>query len=307
MEIIDHRFRVMASRTQVLLVDSAPGAAEFAEDRLRTLEARWSRFLGDSDISRLNTAPATWVAVAPDTITLIESMRLAAQATGGAYDPTFLHELIETGYRASIDDPTRASVMIDLPCPGLTVHDVAIDRASTSVLLPSGLALDPGGIGKGLAADLVVTELLATGTGGALVSVGGDLAAAGRAPTPEGWTVHVEDPLDPGRTLVSLAVSAGGVATSSTRSRRWRSNGIERHHVIDPATATTSTTDLAAVTVIANAGWLAEAHATGALLAGSGGVLPYLDAHGLAGIATTNDGITISTTGLEIPALESAS
>ena len=43
-------------------------------------------------------------------------------------------------------------------------------------------------------------------------------------------------------------------------------------------------TDLAAVTVIANSGWLAEAHATAAILLGSAGATSYLEARGLTGV-----------------------
>ena len=134
---------------------------------------------------------------------------------------------------------------------------------------PAGVALDPGGIGKGLAADLVVAQLLAAGRGGALVDVGGDLACAGTAPLPGGWPVTVEHPDDVRRRPRARSrSSAGGVATSSTRSRRWVHDGAVRHHVIDPASGAMSDTDLAAVTVIARSGWLAEAHATAAILAG---------------------------------------
>jgi thiamine biosynthesis lipoprotein len=69
--------------------------------------------------------------------------------------------------------------------------------------------------------------------------------------------------------------------------------------VIDPASATQSTTDLAAVTVIARTGWLAEAHATAALLSGSHGVLDYLDRHDLTGLAIPLTGSPLRTSDLE--------
>ncbi len=72
-------------------------------------------------------------------------------------------------------------------------------------------------------------------------------------------------------------------------------HGVEQHHVIDPATGMTSTTDLATVTVVANAGWLAEAHATAALLAGSAGALVYLEAHGLTGVVIDMRGAVSAT------------
>ena len=167
------------------------------------------------------------------------------------------------------------------------------------MVVPAGVGLDAGGIGKGLAADMVVTELLSGGTGGALVSVGGDLAAAGTPPAADGWYVAVEDPFDASRELMTLALDAGGIATSSTHSRPWIQDGRRRHHVIDPITRTCAQTDLAAVTVIASAGWEAEVHATAALLCGAERALDYLDSHELDGIVTTLDGVTSMTSALE--------
>ena len=130
-----------------------------------------------------------------------------------------------------------------------TTDEVTIDRRRSTVTVPPGVALDPGGIGKGLAADLAVASLIEGGAAGALVSIGGDLAAAGVAPEPEGWRVDIERP-DPGDApLCRTTIDHGGVATSSTRSRRWVHEGRPQHHAIDPATGAPSETDLASVTV----------------------------------------------------------
>jgi thiamine biosynthesis lipoprotein len=160
------------------------------------------------------------------------------------------------------------------------------------------LVVDPGGIGKGLAADLAVAQLLDEGVDGALVEIGGDLATAGAPVDPAGWLVDVEHPDPDDGLLCRLAISGGGVATSSVRSRRWTRDGVERHHQIDPGTGVCSTTDLAAVTVIAPCGWMAEVHATTALAAGSDHAIACLDGHGLSGIAvaTTPTGEHVWTT-----------
>jgi thiamine biosynthesis lipoprotein len=164
---------------------------------------------------------------------------------------------------------------------------------------PAAVAVDPGGIGKGLAADLVAGALIEAGATGALVSVGGDLAMAGSPPEPAGWRIEVEQPVDGGGVLCTLVVDGGGVATSSTRSRRWEVAGRSHHHVIDPATGTESATDLASVTVFARSGWLAEAFATAALLAGSAAVLHELRRHEVSGVAVTLDGSVLATPDLE--------
>ena len=321
------KFSVMASAAHVVLVDPASGAEDYARRRLSELEQRWSRFLPQSDVSRLNACPEAFMLVSPDTLRLLAAMKEAWRRTNGRYDPTMLSAIVAAGYSTSIDGsgrpacassarshgfgrPTRASGRCGNasgrsgsgpdPARGWTIDDVTIDPVSSAVVLPAGIGIDPGGIGKGLAADMVVTELLAAGTAGALVCVGGDLAAAGTPPTPEGWLVSVEEPRDPAQSLVTLSLSGGGVATSSTLSRRWLHEAEQRHHAIDPRTQTCSQTDLAAVTVVARAGWEAEAHATAALLCGSEAVLDYLDLHELEGIAATQHGHTFTSPGLEM-------
>lgn len=286
----------MASDVHIVVTDPEPGEIEDAQRFLERLEMLWSRFIRTSDITRLNACAGAPVEVAAETLTLIAAMVEACELTGGRYDPGILPTLISNGYATSRIDPSRTTMISDSTRwqPG-SILGVAFDADRSCVALPAGCALDPGGIGKGLAADLSVARLLARGARGALVSIGGDLAMAGDAPQPDGWMLGVEraDPAD--GLLCTLAVNGGGVATSSTISRRWELDGILRHHLIDPATGRQSTTDLAAVTVIADTGWAAEAYATAALLAGSDHVVDYLACRGLSGLAIVADGAVLVT------------
>lgn len=299
MEVVEFRGRVMASDLHIIALDPVPGQIDDEVAHLEHLERVWSRFIPTSDISRINTMAGATIAVDDATLTLIATMLEAWRVTGGRYDPSVLPALLANGYVASRTDPTQQCVLPDGVARVGAVDDIHLDPDTCMVTVPPGVALDPGGIGKGLAADLAVARLLAHGARGALVGIGGDLAMAGDAPHPDGWFVAVEmaDPAD--GILCTLAVNGGGVATSSTRSRRWTHAGRERHHLIDPSTGAPSQTDLAAVTVVARAGWEAEAHATAALLSGSAGVLGHLERHGLSGIATTDEGATLLSADLE--------
>jgi thiamine biosynthesis lipoprotein len=303
---VEHRGRVMASELHVVLsstdAESASRAIARVVELLDHLEQRWSRFLPDSDVTRLNLAAGRTLTVDPTTVTLLLAMVDAWRATDRRFDPTTLPDLVAAGYRSSIDDSRRVTLMRsgDLHIGGFdhdeppTLGDVHIDRERNEVRLPAGMAIDAGGIGKGLAADLAVIDALDVGVDGALVGIGGDLSMGGHPPT-GGWTVEVERPDVDGAIIGTTTVSGGGVATSSTRSRRWRHEGRERHHVIDPWTGEPSTTDLASVTVIARAGWLAEVHATEGILGGSGHVVDLLERRGLSGVAVTDDGRVLTT------------
>jgi thiamine biosynthesis lipoprotein len=83
MQAAERRFRVMGCEAQVVVTcpdtviaddPTATGWLDEAEAHLRHLEARWSRFLADSDMSRVNLANGKPVPTHPDTLTLVAVM-----------------------------------------------------------------------------------------------------------------------------------------------------------------------------------------------------------------------------------------
>jgi thiamine biosynthesis lipoprotein len=173
-----------------------------------------------------------------------------------------------------------------------------VDRRNQTVRLPDGAAIDPGGIGKGLAADIVVEMMLDAGAGGVCVNVGGDLRVAGRPPTPAGWTVGVDDPFG-GPPLTTLALQDGAIATSSRLGRTWMRSGVLRHHLLEPATGQPASTRLAAVTVVAGRGWWAEVLAKATFLAGLSGGVDLLQQAGATGLLLDDDGRLFAAPGME--------
>lgn len=91
------------------------------------------------------------------------------------------------------------------------MDEIVVDRHAGTVAVPSGVVLDAGGIGKGLAADLLVAHLLGLGVRGCIVSIGGDLSLGGDGPDPDGWTISVEQPAEMHTELTRVVVSGGGV------------------------------------------------------------------------------------------------
>jgi thiamine biosynthesis lipoprotein len=260
---VQRRFRVMGSDAQVIVVDGPPGLLDVAELHLRHLEQRWSRFLPTSDISRANANAGRPTAASTDTVLLVARAVAAWELTDHAFDPTILGDLERAGYTASFD--TGATRPADSPrhrgCGSITWTD-------TMVTLPGGVGFDPGGIGKGLAADLTIDLLLGAGAAGAGVNVGGDLRVAGRGPRGAEWTVSIDPPDPAAAPLVKVGLTAGAVATSTTKRRAWTVDGERRHHVIDPATGRPARSSFVQATAISGEAWLAEALATQVLLAG---------------------------------------
>jgi thiamine biosynthesis lipoprotein len=285
----DARFRVMGSDAHVVVVGGRRSLAELAAVRLRDLDRRWSRFRPDSEVSGLNCAGGVRTTVSPETALLLTKAAMAWRLTGGLFDPTVLGAVVGAGYDRSFerltDDGSPAFRAAWAASPGAS--GIAVDGLTAA--LPAGVGFDPGGIGKGLAADLVVGELLGEGARGACVNVGGDLRAAGEAPGGGSWTIAVDHP-GHRKPIARVGLLAGAVATSTTLLRRWRAGGVERHHLIDPTTGAPSDTDIELATVVAGEAWMAEALAKAVLLRGR----PYqFDALG----GTTAEALVVATDG----------
>ena len=255
---------VMGTLGHVVLLGAAAPPVEQVLGQLASLEATLSRFRPDAKLTRLGAGEGRPTLVSHPTTMLIERSVWAWERTGGRFDPTVLHAVRAAGYDRSFDELPEISTLdaAALPpgCGGIEV-DPLIDL----VRLPVGVAVDPGGIGKGLAADLVATAAVDLGADGAMVSLGGDLRVAGEPPV-EGWEIELDHHVtSPAR----INLRSGAIATSSTLRRRWTTSEGVAHHVIDPRTGRPSTGPLVACSVLAAEAWWAEALAT-ALLVGWG-------------------------------------
>lgn len=287
MYVEERAARAMGSDAQVIVyartVEAARMFADLALVRVSLLEQCWSRFRSDSELNRLNALAGTGpVAVSDDLATLVHAMLEASEWTQGAFDPTVLGVMNELGYDRDFPSVVArdsvASAMEAL-CPTRGTAGIVFDADQATVTLPAGIGIDPGAIGKGLAADIVASEIHEAGADGVLVNLGGDVSTRGTADG-RSWVVGIHDDRQADSPLVG-EVTLGGdrraVATSSSLRRRW--NG--RHHVIDPRTGLPSASDLAQVTVIAPTGWQAEAATTLALVRGSSAADTWLAAQGL--------------------------
>jgi FAD:protein FMN transferase len=265
----------------------ADDLARHAVALITELEGRWSRFLPASELSTINAAAGTPVHVSADTVELVTRLIEAWHLTAGAFDPTLLGTLVELGYAASRDDATRHTSLHPTVAGRGEPAAVLIDAAAGVVQVPRGTALDPGGLGKGLAADLVTAELIAAGASGALVEVGGDLRARGTSPVDSGWTIDVDTG---GAGSVRVALADGAVATSTSRLRRWESGGEVRHHLLDPATLRPSAGDAVSCTVVAGTGAWAEAFTKLAFAHDPADAIARLERLGLAASITIDHG-----------------
>lgn len=294
-ELVRRDLRAMNSDIELVAVGAGAEQRLLRAERwLVAYEDRYSRFRLLSELTRLNAAAGRPMRVSPGLMQLVELSLQMANRSGGLFDPTVLRDLEAVGYDRSFELIAPSSVRSkERGSSGW--RDIRLDREMRTVLLPEGVGIDLGGIGKGWAVDRMAAIL---GTP-CLVNGGGDVFAAGRPPGEPAWRVGVADPFRPEQDLVVLSVSDRGVATSSTVKRRWRVGDAVLHHLIDPRTGRPSTSDAVQVTVVTSSAALADYHAKVGLLQGAEAGLAYLNAEpDVEGLIVHRDGTLLGTSGL---------
>lgn len=268
-------------------------AAKAAVDQfVDEIDAAASRFRADSELSRINASPEREVRVSPLLGRAISEALRGARLTGGAVDPTVGMAVRLSGYDtdfAAMPVDGRAIALVAQRIPGWQA--VRYHEPTRSLWLPRGVELDLGSTAKALASDLGASAALeAAGEGGVLVSLGGDIAVAGEAP-PGGWPIQVSE--DSGAAITegeeAIAITDGGIATSSTSVRRWTRGGVVLHHIIDPATGLPAAGPWRTATVVAGSCVDANIASTAAIVMGDA-ARGWLDEHMLPARLVSRDG-----------------
>jgi thiamine biosynthesis lipoprotein len=269
---MEHRtFHAMGTEME-LIVDAhdATAALDAAESEFHRLEALLSRFRDDSELSQLNRDGT--IEAGPDLLRVVELALAARERTGGRFDPTVHDAVVAAGYDRSFEDVDPES---DARCQTAAAGG-GVSVAGSRITLEPGVRIDLGGIGKGYAAERAA-ELLGL-AGPCLVNAGGDIATRGGS-----WPVGVETDGTP----LTLELAGAALATSGRDRRRWRRDGRELHHLIDPRTGAPSETDLLRVTVVAPDAVEAEVTAKALFLAGADVARAEADEAGIAAVLTT--------------------
>jgi FAD:protein FMN transferase len=258
---------VLAAEGQDRTVAGLHATRAFIEES----ERRFSRFLPESELSRLNRSGGHWTTTSEDLMDVLRQSLAFHEETAGLFDPSILSDLKRAGYDKSMDE-IRAHGAASPGSPRVSrraLNQIRLDPPGRRVRLPEGMEIDLGGIAKGWIVERAAA-LLGSFSEACAVSAGGDICFLGRPADGSRWRIELEDPRDPDQILSLLHIDQGAVATSSSMKRTWSQNGMARHHLIDPRTGEPARSDWLSVTVIAPRIVVAEVYAKALLIGGAG-------------------------------------
>ena len=211
--------------------DDVQRVAQATEEEVRRIETKYSRFRPDSILSKINSSDGQKTTIDAETHYLLNYASVAFELSDGLFDITagVLSKLWD--FRNSII-PSPETIRTNLAYVGFQ-H---IRFNSNSIILPAGMSLDFGGIGKEYAVDCAAAICKSAGITHGIVDLGGDLHVIGPQPDNRAWKVGVRNPRAPENAIAELAIMQGGLSTSGDYERYFEHSGKRYCHLLLPKT-----------------------------------------------------------------------
>ncbi len=280
---------------------NAQKAVGCALAEINRLENKLSRFIPDSEVSRLNQSGGKGtLRISTETYKVLSCGIRYSELTQGMFNILTgpLTDLWNYKHATDVpeeDDIERVLSLVDY-------HDLILDaRKRKAGLSKQGQSIDLGGIGKGYAGDRCMEILQKKGIVSAYINIGGGVSVLGNKPDGSPWRVGIRHPRNFGSLLGSVEVTGKAVVTSGDYERYFIDReGKRRHHILNPVTGYPAETELTSVTVVADSAMEADALSTSIFAAGISKGLDYLaHSHRAEAVLVDRDQQVYITGGLE--------
>jgi thiamine biosynthesis lipoprotein len=247
------RFTAMAGPCEVLVDTDSPRhaktAVRAAAREARRIERKFSRYLADSEVDRINRADGRPVNVDEETAHLLDYAATCYEMSGGMFDIT--SGALRRAWKFDGGDrvPTEEAVADLLRHVGWR----RVTWANRTLTMPAGMEIDLGGVGKEYAVDRASALVAAEIPEAFVVNFGGDLYASGARRGPRPWGIGLDDPEKTGRAAIyRIELNRGGLATSGDARRYVLWNGKRFGHILNPKTGWPIEDAPRSVTVVAS-------------------------------------------------------
>lgn len=281
LEMFEFSFAAMACRNELTLYARHKKAAKAAADEaiaaVNKLERRYSRYLPDSLLSRINQSAGDpkGIKVDAEMGALLDYAQACYEQSDGLFDVTSGALRRIWNFKKNIlpdDDQVRDTLR-------LIGWDKVVWKDPVFALPLQGMEIDFGGVVKEYAADTCATICRARGIEHGFVNMGGDVHVIGPHPDGQPWQIGIQNPDDPEHIATRVSLTHGGIASSGDYQRCVIIDGVRYGHILNPKTGW-PVRGLRAVSVVAPQCLIAGSTSTIAMLKGDDGK-QWLDDVGL--------------------------
>lgn len=269
----------------------AGAAIEAAFAEIERIEQIMSEWRPSSELSRFNDgAGGPAIPLSPELFEVLQRSKIIAEATDGAFDPTFHGVGQLWRFEPGARPPAPELIAARLALVGWRGIELDPNTRAGRLARP-GMKVGLGAIAKGYAVDRASEVLRQHGFGHHIVEGGGDTYVSGtKAGAP--WKVGIQRPDRPG-SLAAIPASDRAIVTSGGYQRFIEVDGKRYAHIFDPRTGwpLDEATSAQSVTLVAGNATDADAYATAVAVMGPEKGLAFVEAHpGLEAVLLTRDG-----------------
>jgi len=269
----------------------AGAAIEAAFAEIERIEQIMSEWRPSSEISQLNDAAGGPLRpLSPELFTILQRSKEIAEATGGAFDPTFYAVGQLWRFDPGSRPPTREAIRDKLPL--VDWRSIELDPATHGGRLAKpGMKIGLGAIAKGYAVDRASAVLRERGFVDHIVEGGGDTYVSGTK-AGKTWMVGIQRPEGPG-SVAAIPARDRAVVTSGDYQRFLEFEGVRYSHILDPRTGFPVPEDrsMQSITILAPNATDADAYATAVAVMGVDAGLEFIQSRpGLDAALITHGG-----------------
>jgi len=225
--------------------------------KIQEYEKRFSRFLPESELSRLNSQKN--MVVSREFMDVIQKAFSLFKITKGIFNP--LVQIERMGYNRDFSKRDSFTSIERAETYDIDFETVSIDEQTGRVILQEGQKLDFGGFLKGYLAEMLCKEIMEQSplVTGAIVNIGGDIHTQGTDAHGETFIFDIFNPVT--KEEVSIGLHNQSLATSGTYKRAWTLSNVPMHHILDSSGTHNPNTDIVSSSVVSTDGGKAEAYA----------------------------------------------
>ena len=271
-------------------------------ERLKELENQYLSYrVEESEIWKLNHSGGECVQISDFLYEYLEKVWEISEKSDGALDVT----VGEVTRLWNIDTYAEAPEGFEIPqeeALAAALNNVGYEKIvmEQSLTMPSGMTIDLGAVGKGIACDVIKEILQEKGIPAAVISVGGSNLIWGEKDNGQGWLIGVAHPREEMAYLGYLRVDGGQFVATSGDYERFVLVGDERyHHIMDPDTGYPARSGLCSVTIVSNSGLLSDALSTACFVLGNEKGMELAEQYGAEALFVGEDGSITMTEGMK--------
>lgn len=247
-----NKFQAMGTVLSVEIISDRENISEL-EGKVKKIftdnEKIFSRFRGDSELSKINSNVGKEIPVSKRMFEVLELCLKFNKISQGYFDPRIIGNLEKIGYKEDFSkNKSQEASLSDISFEKLDSNledELILNREKQTVLTKR--RIDTTGIAKGYTVDESAKYLMEQGTENFIIDAGGDMYACGKNGEGSEWRVGVEG-MEEAKLMLKLKNE--GIATSGISRKKWFLGDKKVHHLINPKDPSRFSFDIKTVTVI---------------------------------------------------------